>query len=409
MNRRSADSIRRRPDFRALYKKLESTLERIECKENVSQMLSGVLKSLVGDFKDWLGFEGGRLYQRQGEYLVLCSGHGTSAGAPPGYRIPPTYEPHRRLLSEGLIIVGPDDPGFDPEIEGPIGVTSAFAAMAVGEGNTHVIAFSIREPMNEEHVLSSLNAARHAINLRLHQRRLTDILEESRIIQESLLPSSPPAFDGYDIYGSSRPTEIVGGDVFDYLPLSPDLLGVAIADASGHGLPAALLARDVITGLRVAMTDDLKVVKVIERLNRVIHRAAHATKFISLFYGELEANGTFVYCNAGHNPPFLVRRRTCRELRSGDLVLGPSPDARYERGHVRLENGDMIVMYTDGLTERRSRMGRQFGKVRLRDLLRGSYGLTSRQLVDAIFAATEEFAQGNPQQDDVTLVVVRKV
>ncbi len=150
-------------------------------------------------------------------------------------------------------------------------------------------------------------------------------------------------------------------------------------------------------------------VKVIERLNRVIHLAAHASKFISLFYGELEANGTLVYCNAGHNPPFLVRRRTYTELRLGGLVLGPSPDARYERGHVRLENGDMIVMYTDGLTERRSRMGRQFGKARLRELLRGSYGLTSRQLVDAIFAATEEFAHGNPQQDDVTLVVVRKV
>lgn len=141
----------------------------------------------------------------------------------------------------------------------------------------------------------------------------------------------------------------------------------------------------------------------------MIHRAAHAAKLISLFYGELEANGTLVYCSAGHNPPFLARRRTYRELRLGGLLLGPSPDARYERGHVRLENGDMIVMYTDGLTECRNRLGRQLGKARLRDLLRGSEGLTSRQLVDAIFAATEEFAQGNPQQDDVTVVVVRKV
>ena len=96
-----------------------------------------------------------------------------------------------------------------------------------------------------------------------------------------------------------------------------DPSNLAIADASGHGLPAALLARDVITGLRMGMADDLKIIKAVERLNRVIHRSALSSKFVSLFYGEVEPNGNFLYCNAGHNPPLLRRPGSFQQLTQG--------------------------------------------------------------------------------------------
>ena len=124
-------------------------------------------------------------------------------------------------------------------------------------------------------------------------------------IQQSLLVEEPPPFAGYDIAARSVPAEEVGGDFFDFLPFDDEMLGLAIGDASGHGLPAALLVRDVVTGLRMGIEKDLKIAHVFARLNRVIHRSNLSSRFVSVFYGELEANGNLVYVNAGHQPPLL--------------------------------------------------------------------------------------------------------
>lgn len=395
-------------DFKALYRKLERTLGRIEMIDDVERSLTAVIELLARDFRHDLGFEGGRLYLKEDESFVLCSRAGEGAQAPIGYRIAAGYMPMLRVVAEGLIIMKSGDPGFDERIEGPIGV-SRFAAIAIGEPTSHVISFTIKGEIQEEQILYSLSAVRHVINLKLRQRRLAGILDEARVIQESLLPSRPPVFEGYDIDGRSRAAEEVGGDAFDYLHLSKTLLGVAIADASGHGLPAALLARDVVTGLRVGMAEDLKIIKAVDRLNKVIHRSALSSKFVSLFYGELERSGNFIYCNAGHNPPLLRSRRRFRELREGGLVLGPNPDAHYERGYAQLTSGDVVVLYTDGVTEAEDRRQRLFGSRRLRNLLARLDGATARETLDAVFQAADEFTDRTPQHDDMTAVVIRKI
>ena len=397
------------PDFKTLYRKLESTLGRIERIENTSEMLSNVLDVLVTEFRDELGFEGGRLYERDGEEFVLCCATGRSSTARLGYRMPPDYPPHRRTLEEGFLIMGPDDPAFDAEVERSVGVDCTFAAIAVGEGKTHVFAFSVRGEIKEESILYSLSAVRHLINLKLQQRQFVGALQEARRIQESLLPASPPVFEGFDIDGLSRPAETVGGDLFDYLPLSDRLLGLAIADASGHGLPAALLARDVITGLRMGVDEDLKVVKVIERLNRVINRAALSSAFISLFYGELDSGGGMIYCNAGQSPPLLLHDGTFHELREGGLILGPNPRARYEKGHARIERGDTLILYTDGVTEIEKTRGVPFGVEALQRVVRRSRGGSAREIVEAVFHAVDAYAANVPPQDDMTVVAVRRV
>lgn len=396
-------------DYKALYRKLEATLDRIDQTEDPSVMLTGIVESLIAGFREDLGFEGGRLYRRRGTDFVLISGHGTSRDVPAGLVVPRGYPPHERTLAEGLLIMSRGETGFDDEFERKIGVRSTFAAIAIGEGSSHVIAFSVDGEVREEQILYSLTAVRHAVNLRLRQQELRSTLEEARTIQESLLPEASPFFGGYDIAGRSRPTEIVGGDLFDYLPLSANLLGVAIADASGHGLPAALLARDVITGLRVGMDEDLKVVRVVERLNRVIHRAALSSRFISLFYGEFERNGTLIYCNAGHNPPLLLRRGAFRQLMRGGLVLGPNPAATYSKGHARLRYGDLAALYTDGLIEAANPEGKRFGVSRLKRILLEMDAADATTIVDATFDAVDAFRDGAAQQDDMTLVVVRKV
>lgn len=397
-----------RRDFKALYRKLEAALASIERTENIARMLETILRSLVDDFRDDLGFRGGRLYRREGSDFVLTFGCGESKGAPVGLVVPPGYPPHERTLREGLIIGGESDPGYDPVFEGALGVTSRFAAIAVGQGNAYIIAVSIDAGVPEDRILYSLSAVRHVIHLKLEQQWLAGLLEDARIIQESLLPATPPAFPGYDIAGRSRPAETVGGDLYDYIRLSESLLGVAIGDASGHGLPAALLARDVITGLRVAMDEDLKLARVMERLNRVIHQASLSSRFISVFYCELDRDGTMTFCNAGHNPPLRLSGTEFSELRTGGLVLGPNPAARYEAGHLHLDRGDLLLLYSDGLTERPDTRGRHFGLRRLRSLLRDQASRSAREIIEALFAASDEHG-GATAPDDRTAVVVKRL
>ncbi len=394
--------------FRRIYRKLETALARIERIENNTEMLESILELLVREFRDDLGFRMGRLYMRDGDDYVLCCVAGGKGSAPIGYRVPRDYPAHVRTLTEGLVIMRKGEPDFDEEIERAIGVTSIFAAITVGPDRSHVLAFSVDRDHRDEEILYSLSAVRHVVNLKLERRKWTGIFEEARRIQESLLPTSTPSFEGYDIYGVSRPSEVVGGDLFDFFPISPIVFGVAIADATGHGLPAALMARDIITGLRVVMNENLKVVRIVERMNRVIHAAAPSSMFISLFYGELEANGTLVYCNAGHNPPLLVRPRSFQELSEGGLILGPSPTALYTRGYVRLVPGDVLIMYTDGLVERANPRGEQFGTSRLRKLARSLGGAEARPTAEALLAAAEAHGRGAPQQDDITVVIIRR-
>jgi len=408
MEKPSKPDSARYPDFKALYRKLERTLDRIERIDEHTELLETVMAILVRDFHDDLGFEMGRLYRREGMDYFLCCVCGGTPPAPIGYQVPRDYPPHVRTLAEGLLIMRKGDPGYDEQIEWAIGVADTFAAIAVGPGNPYVLAFTVNGEIREEQVLYSLSAVRHVINRKLEQQKLAGIIEEARVIQESLLPRESPAFEGYEMHGRSLPAEIVGGDLYDYLPRPDRLLGVAIADASGHGLPAALLARDVITGLRMGMDEKSKVTRTVERLNRVIHRAALSSTFISLFYGEFGPGGSLVYCNAGHNPPLHQRGTTLRLLERGGLILGPNPAARYAQGRVRLEPGDAVVLYTDGLVERENPQEKQYGLTQLKRLLRGLPAASARERVEAILADADRHAGGAPLQDDLTVVVVRR-
>ena len=403
-----ATAVRRRTDFRIVYRRLEEALARIERIADTSQMLEAIVQSLLDHFEDELGFEGGRIYRRGPDGFTLCCGLGASRGAPIGLRIPDGYVPHLRTLAQGLLFMRSGEHGFDAAFERAIGVSSTFAAIAVGEGNSHIIAFTVKPDVEEERVLYSLTAVRHVINLRLQEQRVRGMIEEARLIQESILPAAAPEFPGYDIAGESRPAEQVGGDLFDYLPLPDARLALAICDSSGHGLPAALLARDVITGLRMRVDGTSRIAPTLERLNRVIHRAALTSKFVSLFYAELRADGGLAYCNAGHNPPLLLQGGAFAELDRGGPLLGPIPEARYEVAEARLEPGGLLLLYTDGVIERAGRGGEMFGLPRLQRRLRELGDRPAAEVARAVLAAAEEYGGGAPMTDDMTVVAVRR-
>ncbi len=394
-------------DYKNLFRKLEKTLATLERSEDTIETLSAILRRLVDDFREELGVVGGRLYRRRGAHYVLeiqVPGNRKLQG----FRIPASYAPIRELLERGYVFHDIRDPGVDQGIERALGVKT-FAAIGIGEGRRQIIAFSLKRGTDPERIKYALKTIGHVVNLKLRQMELEDRVAQAREIQLSLLPKAAPRFWDFDLWGASVPAEEVGGDLYDFIGVSERCLGIAVADSSGHGLPAALQARDVIVGLRMGVEERFRITSTIEKLNRVISRSALASKFISLFYGEIEPNGNLVYCNAGHPPPLLWMNGARQELRHGGLVLGPDPDALYERGYVHLSPGAVFLAYTDGITEAENPAGEAFGVDRLIEILRRGLP-TARTLVEAVFQSVRTFSGIEAPRDDQTvLAVIRRV
>jgi sigma-B regulation protein RsbU (phosphoserine phosphatase) len=210
------------------------------------------------------------------------------------------------------------------------------------------------------------------------------------------------------VAGYTTPAELVGGDFFDFIPVSDQILGIAIADASGHGLQAALQVRDVYTGLRMGVGRDFKIVRTVERLNRIIHQSRLTTKFVSLFYGELEESGNLIYVNAGHPPPLHFHAKGVTTLKQTGMVLGPSGGSTYSRGFLAMEGDDALLLYTDGMFEATDRKGREFGIERLKKAFLSLREQPSAEIARALIDRVGEFAQGRPPEDDRTVVVVKR-
>jgi len=157
--------------------------------------------------------------------------------------------------------------------------------------------------------------------------------------------------------------------------------GAAIADASGHGLLAALLVRDIYVGLRMGIGNDMKIARTIERLNKIFSKSRLTTKFVSLFYGEFDSNGDIVYVNAGHPSPLHLHAAHggFSEMPSTGMVLGPMPDAVYGRRATHMEHGDVVVLYTDGVVEAHDSRGREYGPSRLKRLVSEARRLPARE------------------------------
>src|SRR3989442_9157793 len=374
--------------YRSFWRKLDQALNSVEEAQPVISSLDEMLKILLKDFRQELGFVAGRVYERADDRYVLRRWYGDHPPDKLGYTVPITYAAIQQLAERGIIIMRESDPGFDHTIEDPLGVT-VFAAMTIGQDNQSILSFSIEGEFDREKTLYLLSAIQHVIGQKIRQQQLHNVLEEARQIQLSLLPKASPAFATFDIHGRTVPAGSVGGDLYDFIPIPDRVLGIAVADSSGHGLPAALQVRDAITGLRMGMAEHLRIVSTIERLNKVITGSTLSTRFVSLFYGELERNGNFIYCNAGHPPALLYKDSRFQELDQGGLVLGPDPEARYERGYVRLRPSDVVVIYSDGITEATNPDDEDFGVARLQRIIAENQSLSASGLVDLIFQTVD--------------------
>jgi sigma-B regulation protein RsbU (phosphoserine phosphatase) len=392
----------------SLYHRIERALETIAGGSTPLKTIQQTVDFLVSSFSDDLGLVGGRIYQLDDEAYELVTTFGGAGATILGQRVDPEYAPIRRLFTTGTLVMHRDDPELDSRLESRLGTRGVFAAMIVDDGK-FVLSFDVDgEEDRREDLVSTLNIVRLAINQQLREERMAGIMEEARQIQTSILPRHMEAPGQFVVAARSLPAEIVGGDFYDLIPMDETAFSVVVADATGHGLPAALQVRDVFTGLRMGLSRDSKLGRTLERLNGIIYGSRMATKFVSLFLAEIDLDGTMIYCSAGHPPALLVRASgEIERLSIGGLPLGPFPNARYAAGMDEFRQGDTLVVYSDGITEAHGVGELEFGVDRLEVLVGQIRHMAPEAMVEAIFEQVADFSEGKPAHDDQTVLVVQ--
>ena len=241
------------------------------------------------------------------------------------------------------------------------------------------------------------------------KRFLEKELELAGEIQRALLPRTPPEIPGIEVASYFAPTQSVGGDLYDLVQLSEGRLGIAIGDISGKGTPAAIMMASLFATFRSLTRRKLTLPEIMSRLNDLLCESFGIGRYATFFYGILDrAEKKFSYSNAGHFNPLLISSDSePRRLSEGGIVLGFLPGKDYEEGSVTLEPGDLIVFYTDGVVEATNPDGEMFGEQRVTEiawkLRRGS----AADVLKGLREAVESLCSDCPQEDDITLVVVK--
>jgi sigma-B regulation protein RsbU (phosphoserine phosphatase) len=243
----------------------------------------------------------------------------------------------------------------------------------------------------------------------IEKKRLEGQLEVARQVQLALLPASDPELAGFDISAYNFPTEEVSGDYYDWVRIYDDQIGIVIADVAGKGVPAALLMAFLRASLRAATHIGYATHISMSKVNYLLWESIERNQFVTAFYGILDAkNRTLSYSNAGHNPPILISANgTSRMIKRGELPLGMFRDTRFHEYYLSFEPGDVLVLYTDGVTEAQNPAGEEFGRERLLEAAKAAYELPAREMIASIEMAVLAWTAGHGANDDVTFFIIK--
>ena len=288
-----------------------------------------------------------------------------------------------------------------------IGVVNLFNKKAEGEFSS-----------DDQRLLSIIasQSAQVIENARLYKeekqlRQFEQELEMARAIQNKLLPKENPEIEGFDIAGVSYAAKEVGGDYFDFIELGNNRWGIALGDVSGKGIPAALLMSTLQATLRNQALTISSLIDCITKANKFLYLNTDANKFVTLFCGVLDSKSKkFNYVNAGHNFPFhLDKKGEFRDLNIGGLILGIMADCQFEEGNVQLHPDEIIVIYSDGVSEADNELDEMFGDKRLKEIVWQNKHLSSQQIISRIYDGIKEFTGPIRQEDDITLIVIKTI
>jgi serine phosphatase RsbU (regulator of sigma subunit) len=391
------------------YRKLDSLLSKIGMEKTGKDFLFTIVLELEITFGRDLHIANGCIYEKNDDEYILIS-----PPVKPDLKnlintIPIDSEIVQLVLNSGTYIFDNHSSSLfynqikSDEYSIPVAIN------IYNQDNSWIFLFELKSGWVREEIEICLNAVRTMLNFRLFTESMKSELEQAVHIQRSLLPRSAPNIPGFQIAGRSQPAELVGGDLYDYFHFDNENFGFCIADASGHGIPAALMARDVITGLRMGLENQMTMSHTIRKLNRVIYRSVYSTGFISLFYAEMETSGNLLYINSGHPSPFIVLKNEIRDLESTSLVLGALQEIEVQRFFTKMEPGNVLVLYTDGFLERQNKKGEYWGIDRLKNIAVQNKDKNAGEIINQIFKSANEFGKKIKWQDDATAIVIKRL
>ena len=242
------------------------------------------------------------------------------------------------------------------------------------------------------------------------RRRLEEELELSAVVQRALLPQIPPVIPGVELAAFSRPAEIVGGDYFDFFRFRDGSHGLVIADIPGHGVSSAMLMSSLQTAIRTMAPETDAPSEILERINRFYIHNINFTTFVTIFLARFDSlTHTLTYVSAGHNPPVIVGQgdSDVTWLKPTAPAIGLSEEFLPRTEYVTLEQGDVLFLYTDGVTEAFNQVLEQFGTLRLAELLGKNAGLSAAEIIQTVRQSLAVFGEGHALEDDTTFVALK--
>jgi sigma-B regulation protein RsbU (phosphoserine phosphatase) len=406
-------------------KKLYKTVETIASQNFTSntEMLVSVIRELIEHYS--INITGGRVWELDsdpGIYRLLFQ-TGKLEKIDDNFSIKISEYPIFDLISKERTVV-------EKETDMILRSKGIFKYSASGVGDKiryngklyyeYLLALNSNE-INEEFKIT-LNIIATALTSKIKQRKyhlrareLRADIDKARELQKSILPEHEYRFHNYELFGITDPAEIVGGDFFDYLDVGGDSerLGVTVGDAASKGVSAAAEAMYISGALRMACNFEIKIYPLMKRMNQLVNKIFADDKFASLFYGELsnDKSGLFLYANAGHNPPLFVKKDSDQIilLNSTGPVLGPAPQAVYTVENINFAIGDVLVIFSDGVTESANSEFEQYGDDRLRELLIKVKERSPKEIAYIILEDVIKFSKNGQYSDDKTLVVIKRV
>ena len=405
-------------DQRKLYK----TVETIASQKFPSEegMLIEVLNQIIAN--EQINVTGGRIWKLitdEASYALLYQ-TGSIEKINPDFRILITEYPLFDFVAKERTILGHET----NEVLRQKGIFK-YSASGVGEkiklNNKlyYEYLLALNSESIDEDFRITLNIIATALTSRIKQRRISSSvyhlkadLDKARELQKSILPEHEYHFFDYELFGVTDPAEIVGGDFFDYLEVGDERLGVTVGDAASKGVSASAEAMYISGALRMASNFEIKIASMMKRMNQLVNKIFADDKFASLFYGELspDKNGLFLYANAGHNPPFFLVSATdeIQNLNPSGPVLGPTPHGKYTVENINFHKNDVLLIYSDGVTESTNDKFELYGEERLQQQLRKLKQKTPREITYGILDDVIKFSKGGQYSDDKTVVVIKR-
>jgi len=253
---------------------------------------------------------------------------------------------------------------------------------------------------------------REQLDREVRQQR-DELLQEVELaaqVQRMFLPISRPSIPGLEIAGMMQPVGGVGGDYYDYVPVNEHTIQIVIADVAGKGVPAALLMSATAAAVQLEVSEKRDMLEVVNRLNNGIHSVSGGNRYVTLVLADIDAlNRSFRYVNCGHNPALLFQAKTrdVVPMNSSCTPVGMFDSVNCEINRADLAAGDILVLYTDGITEAENSQGEEFGVERLSAVIRRDSSMSAQGLMDNIFQSAEDFCQGVGFKDDATVLIVK--